>query len=72
MAKMAYATVLRLVLVFDKGDCVAMLQINADVMLITMKAMNSVTVVDEMDKKGGQPLWNTSHWMFTRNTLGHE
>jgi hypothetical protein len=42
-----------------------------DVMLITMKAMNSVTAVD-MNEGGEQPLWNTSHWTFTRNILGLE
>jgi hypothetical protein len=41
------------------------------VILITMKAMNSVTAVEEMEE-GGQPLWNTLHWMCTRNTPGHE
>jgi len=43
-----------------------------NVMLIIMKAMNSVTAVDDMDEGGGQPLWNTSHWTFTRNIPGHE
>jgi hypothetical protein len=42
-----------------------------DVILIIMKAMDCVTAVAKMTNRGGQPLWNTSHWMFTRTTLGH-
>src|SRR5689334_5598919 len=42
------------------------------VILITMKAMNDVTVVMKITDRGGQPLWSMSHWMFTRTTPGQE
>ena len=41
-------------------------------MLIIMKAMYSVTAVIKMTDRGGEPLWNTSHWMFIRSIPGHE
>src|SRR5207253_7551885 len=41
------------------------------VILITMKAMYSVTAVVNMIGRGGEQLWNTSHWTFTRSIPGH-
>src|SRR5207253_5291449 len=38
--------------------------------LINMKARYSVTAVVTMRDRGGEQLWNTSHWMFTRRTPG--
>src|SRR5437016_14584548 len=43
----------------------------AGVILITMKAMYSVTAVVNMIGGGGEQLWNTSHWTFTRSIPGH-
>src|SRR5436190_20003667 len=42
------------------------------VMLIIMKAMQTVTAVLRRTDRGGDTLWRTLHWMFTRNTPGHE
>src|SRR5438093_3514346 len=36
-----------------------------------MKAMDSVTAMINMMGRGGEQLWNTSHWTFTRSTPGH-
>src|SRR5437867_1587127 len=44
---------------------------SSDVILITMKAMYSVTAVVNMIGRGGEQLWNTSHWTFTRSIPGH-
>ena len=41
------------------------------VMLIIMKAMYSVAAVVKMTDRGGDQLWKTSHWTFTKNTPGH-
>jgi DNA-binding NarL/FixJ family response regulator len=40
------------------------------VILINMKAMDSVTAVIKMTDRGGEPLWKISHWTFIRNTPG--
>src|SRR5947208_15916961 len=42
----------------------------ASVILINMKARYSVTAVVTMRDRGGEQIWNTSHWMFTRSTPG--
>jgi hypothetical protein len=47
-------------------------EVNGSLPLIIMKAMNSVTAVIKITDRGGKPLWNTSHWTFTRSTPGHE
>src|SRR5207249_7097599 len=44
---------------------------SATVILIIMKAMDSVTAMINMIGRGGEQLWNTSHWTFTRSTPGH-
>jgi hypothetical protein len=41
-------------------------------MLINMKAMYSATAVVMVPDRGGEQLWNISHWTFTRGTPGHE
>ena len=51
---------------------VAVVEDDALLPLIIMKAMNSVTAVIKLTDRGGKPLWNTSHWTYTRSTPGHE